>query len=236
FAFNPNFTGGAFTGAGDINHDGFADIIVGADAGGGPNISVFSGADGAHTRLTSFFAYDTRFTGGVRVAGADVNGDGFADVICGAGPGGGPNVTVFSGADNAQTRLFSFFAFDPGFTNGIFVGGGDANGDGKADMFVGAGPGGGPSAALFNGADASFLRSFFAFDPSFIGGVRVGAAIQSSGLAALVAVAGPQTDPNRGPVSSPDVRLFDPLSSTRVDSFFAVDPRFTGGLYVAGNA
>src|SRR5207247_2718114 len=63
FAYDPNFTGGCYIAVGDVNHDGRADIIVGADAGGGPNITVFSGQDGA--LLYNFFAYDPAFTGGV---------------------------------------------------------------------------------------------------------------------------------------------------------------------------
>ena len=218
------------------NGDGFADIIVGADAGGGPNVAVYSGEDYGQTLLTSFFAYDPNFTGGVRVSSGDVNGDGFADLICGAGAGGGPNATVYSGQDNGQTRLFSFFAFDSRFTGGIFVAGGDANVDGHADIFAGAGAGGGPDTAIFSGLDGSLLANYFAFDASFAGGVRVGAAVQPSGLARLVAVEGPQTKAQIGTVSSPDVRFFEPLSAAVLDRFFAADPLFTGGLYVAGNA
>ena len=33
-------------------------------------------------------AFTPFFAGGIRVAGADLNGDGFGDVIVGAGPGG----------------------------------------------------------------------------------------------------------------------------------------------------
>jgi hypothetical protein len=40
--------------------------------------------------------------------------------------------------------------------------------------------------------------------------------------------------PQAGPLSNPQVRIFNPLSGTLLDSFFAVDPAFTGGLYVAG--
>src|SRR5207253_1004299 len=114
FAFDPAFTGGVYVAAGDVNNDGFADIIVGADGGGGPNVVVHSGKDGA--LLLSFFPFDPRFTGGVRVAAGDVDGDGRAEVVCGAGPGGGPEVAVvdFSGA-----MLNGYFAYDPRFTVGV---------------------------------------------------------------------------------------------------------------------
>ena len=102
FAFDPNFTGGSYVAAGDVNGDGYADIVVGADAGGGPNVVVFSGRD--NSVLANFFAYDPAFTGGVRVAAGDVNADGHADIIAGAGAGGGPNVTVFSGANGAPDQ------------------------------------------------------------------------------------------------------------------------------------
>ena len=63
--------------------------------------------------------FDAGFAGGVRVAAADVNGDGRADIIAGAGPGGAPHVRVFSGLD--LSPLSSFFAFEPEFTGGVFV-------------------------------------------------------------------------------------------------------------------
>ena len=64
----------------------------------GPVLVAFSGgADSA--LLASYFAYDPAFTGGVFVsAGADMNFDGLADVVTGAGAGGGPHVKVFDTA------------------------------------------------------------------------------------------------------------------------------------------
>jgi hypothetical protein len=56
------------------------------------------------------------------VAVGDVNNDGFADVITGAGPGGGPQVNVYNGIDGSLNS--AFFAFPVGFTGGVFVGGG----------------------------------------------------------------------------------------------------------------
>ena len=106
-----------FVAGGDVNNDGFDDIIVGADAGGGPQVKVFNGANGKLEK--SFFsAYASTFQGGVRVAAGDVTGDGFADIITGAGPGGGPQVKVFDGSNGKLKK--SFLAFSPTFMGGIW--------------------------------------------------------------------------------------------------------------------
>ena len=110
FAYAPNFTGGVNIAVADVNGDGFADIVTGAGAGGGPHVEVFSGKDGS--LLQSFFAYDAGFSGGVSVAAGDVTGDGRADIITGAGAGGGPHVKVFDGQLGTVVR--SFFAYTRG--------------------------------------------------------------------------------------------------------------------------
>jgi len=92
-------------------------VITGAGAGGGPHVQVFNGVTGAVVQ--SFFAFATTFTGGVRVAAGDVNGDGKADVIAGAGPGGSPEVRVFDAATAAQ--LSARLAYPAAFPGGVFV-------------------------------------------------------------------------------------------------------------------
>jgi FG-GAP repeat protein len=67
----------------------------------------------------SFFAYSPAFTGRLRVAAGDVNGDGVADIITAAGPGGGPHVKIFDGVTFAE--IGSFFAYAPSFTAGVYV-------------------------------------------------------------------------------------------------------------------
>src|SRR5206468_10173206 len=130
-----------------------------------PIVHVYDGNTSA--LLFSFRAYQPGFLGGVHVATADVNGDGFLDIITGAGPGGMPHVKVYSGADGFHSQLYSFRAYQPGFSGGVFVAAGDVNGDGRADIITGAGPGGKPHVKVFSGADRSVLYSFGAYQPGF---------------------------------------------------------------------
>jgi hypothetical protein len=177
FAYSPTFTGGVQVASGDVNGDGFADIITGAGAGGGPQVKAFDGKTGAVVH--DFFAYSANFTGGVFVASGDVNGDGFADIITGAGAGGGPHVRVFNGKTEAVMQ--DFFAFDPGFTDAVRIAGGDVNGDGFVDIIAGAGAGGGPRVRVFDGNTGKVLHDFLAFDAAFGGGVFVaGGYVQTS--------------------------------------------------------
>jgi predicted esterase len=218
------FTGGVFVAAGDVNGDGFADIIVSADRGGGPQVTITSGKDGS--RLASFYATAPTFTGGIRVACADINGDGFADVIAAAGPGGGPQVTLFDG--KSLSLLTAFYALPSTFTGGMFVTSGDVNGDGRADILIGAEKGGGPEVNVFNGPDQHPLGAFFALTPTFTGGVRVAAAFTMGATHASILTAA-------GPGGGPQVSIFDGLSLLLANSFFAYPSGFTGGVFVAGN-
>jgi hypothetical protein len=216
-----DFRGGVRVAIGDVNGDGEPDIITGAGPGGGPHIKVFSGADGS--LLDSFFAYDASFSAGVFVAAGDVNAHGHADIITGAGAGGGPHVKVFDGETGAA--FMSFFAYDASFHGGVTVAAGDVDGDGKADIITGAGAGGGPHVKVFSGADGSTLRSFFAYDASFTGGVFVAAGdVNGDGKADIITGAGAG--------GGPHVKVFSGADSSLLTSFFAYDAGFSGGVTV----
>ena len=225
YAYNAAFNDGIYVAVGDVNGDGYADIITGAGQGGGPHVQVFSGQN--YSNIASFFAYNPAFTGGISVASGDVNGDGYSDVVVGAGPGGGPHVLAVSGlqlSQGTQVVLASFFAFDPGINQGVFVGAGDYNGDIVGDIVVAAGPGGGPHIKVFNGSGTSLIDTFFAYDINFAGGLSVAMAdINNDGVAEIITA--PYTN------GGPEVKVFR-YQKGQLYNFYAYDPLFTGGVFV----
>lgn len=174
FVYEPTFTGGLYVAVGDVNGDGFGDVITGTGNGGGPRVRVLSGADLGRTVLKDFLAYEGSFRGGVLVAAGDVDDDGRADVITGTGVGGGPRVITFSGADDRV--LGNFFAYEDSFRGGVLIAAGDVDGDGDDDILTGTGPGGGPVVRAVDGRDGRELRRLLGDDAGFRGGVRVEAA------------------------------------------------------------
>ena len=221
-AYSSAFTGGFTLAMGDVNRDGFVDIITGPGPGGGPNIKVFSGAD-YNTVLYNFFAFESTFTGGVTVTSADINNDGYDDMLVGAGPGGGPRVTVFSGLNGAI--LLDFFAFEPTFTGGVNLAAGLIDGDSNYDIIVGAGAGGGPRIKVLSGANLAVIQDFFAYDPTFLGGVYVGSGNIGGGSFDKILV-------GAGAGGGPNVRVFD-NSANMVQNFFAYAVGFSGGVRVS---
>jgi len=96
------------------------EIAVGAGPGApGGHVKVFDGQTGLE--LLSFFAFDPNFTGGVRVAAGDVDGDKIPEIITGAGIGAQPHVKVFRAID--LLVLHNFLAYEPDFLGGVFVAG-----------------------------------------------------------------------------------------------------------------
>jgi hypothetical protein len=276
FAYSPSYTGGVRVALGDVNGDGIDELITGTGVGGGPHIKVFNLQGGQPVEVASFFAFEPTFMGGVNISTGDINGDGLADIIIGAGAGGGPRVKVFNGAANylvnATTPLMDFFVYDPAFTGGVTVAAGNRDGYKGDEVITGAGFGGGPNIRSFN-QFGQMVDNFFAFSsaitsgiyvaagyvdadaiadiiagtgfgtptqvaaffstganptaipfvPNFVGGARVGIAMNSSGKQVFAAAAGPG--------GAPQVNIFNNSLDT-TNAFIAIDSLFSGGLFL----
>jgi VCBS repeat protein/FG-GAP repeat protein len=195
-------------------------------------VKVFSGAD--NSLLANLRTFNALYTGGVRVAAGDVNGDGRADII--AGRGSGPAVVkVFDGRTRQLlpgplSRLL--VAQDPG-RGGVFVAAGDVNGDGRADIITAAGPVGAQMVRTYDGATGAKLAEFQPYEPTLKGDVRVGLAdVDGDGRLDIITGAGSATNALFG---QSEVRYFDALSLEELDSFFFADPKSKVGVFVAGS-
>ncbi|MFO0953440.1 MAG: Calx-beta domain-containing protein [Isosphaeraceae bacterium] len=123
------FEGAPYLAAGDVNGDGFADLVFGSGAWSTTRVLVISGKalvqTGKRETLVDFAPAGTAYTFGVRVALRDLDGSGRPALIIGAGTGKGSRVTIFSNKSlvpGAVPPVASTFEAYPGFSGGIFVG------------------------------------------------------------------------------------------------------------------
>jgi hypothetical protein len=220
FSFAPydaSFTNGVRVAMGDVLGPGQPPAIVTAPGPGSPpDIRVFDGATGA--LVCDFYAYDPSVPDGVSVGVGDVSGNGFADIVTGAGAGN-PDVRVFSGKDIADgtfnptgsSLLAQWFPYGLNFNIGANVAVGDVSGNGFADIVTGA-TAGNPDVRVFSGKDIadgtfnrnnpdqSMLAQFFPYALQFNVGANVAVGdVDGDGYADIITGA---------TVGNPDVRVY----------------------------
>lgn len=180
-----DYAGYAVAGAGDVNRDGYNDILVGAYGNDGSFSSagatylIFGSASLSSMVLSGsdvrfFGAASSDYSGKAVAGGGDFNGDGYDDILIGApyedtgGSSAGAAYLIF-GQSSSYPHMYylsgatKFYGEDSGDYAGTSVSfAGDVNGDGKDDILIGApsNDGGGSyagAAYLYYGTSASRL-------------------------------------------------------------------------------
>jgi Calx-beta domain/FG-GAP repeat len=210
-----------------------------------------------------------------QISFADVDGDTTPDLIIANGTGDAPLITIVRGSrlfggnklnlsalDPTTDIISQFFAFEETFRGGIQVRAADFNGDGKAELAVSPGIGGGPRIIVYQidqsnpnvfnnaviyrhvlGTDKagkailSNPYNFFPYESTFRGGVNVAVGdVNGDGVPDIIAGAGFGGGPRvRVYDGSIDPTLADGVTvnpNSTIADFFAYDPAFRGGVFV----
>jgi subtilisin family serine protease len=153
-AYAQTFATGGVTTTRSVEVDATHTFITTQGRGSAP---VVQRVDARGHLIAEFSAYNDQFFGGVRIATGDVDGDGEAEIVTGAGPSGGPQVRVFNLDGSVESQ---FFAFDETNRHGIFVSVGDVNADGVEEILVTEDKGGTGQVRVFD-KQGNLRGSFF---------------------------------------------------------------------------
>jgi len=159
--FGPGYVRLVNVAQGDVNGDGYDDIIVSTNGAARGRVKVYDGKL-AVTLPASVDFNDTvtnpavllgvitpfapglnssanTYLGGITVASGDVNGDGVEDIICGTAASTGTvgQLVVVSGLSFLTQLGTTLQPFGPNFVGGVQVAAGDLGGDGFAEVIVG---------------------------------------------------------------------------------------------------
>ncbi|QJW93086.1 Ig-like domain repeat protein [Frigoriglobus tundricola] len=210
------YAGGVKVAVGDVNGDGYSDLIVMAGPGAlNGLVQIYSGRD--FSLLSTYFAFPG-YAGEFNIAAGDLTGNGIDDVIFSTATGG-DFVFAYAGASN--TFIVPIFSAFGGFTGGVTIAAGDVRGSGVDQIIVGTASQVG-AAGVFN-QYGQLLQPYY-FAPVAMNGVNVAAAdLNNSGHDDIIF--GART-------GSTLVLEFDGVSQGLMGYFFAY-PGQTFGVTVA---
>ena len=192
-------------------------IVVGT----GGRLRIFDSVTHRLRRVVAPFGIG--YTGRLAVALGAVNSDGVRDFAVAEGAGAPAPVKILDG--KSGRTLSSYRPFPRAFRGGAAVALGDVNGDGRADLVVGSGPGLRAQVKVYDAATRKLLASFSPFR-SFRGGVSVAVGdVNGDGKADVIVGSG------RGMPAR--IEVFGATSGTPVESLSPFTRSFHGGVTVA---
>ncbi len=220
FAFHPQSRTGVSVDSADFDDDGKDEIVAAQEQDGHAWIKIYR-YNTEETVVAEWNAFGNAKVG-ARVVAGDIDADRRAEIIAGAGKGGGPQVRIFDGSGTVKRQ---FFAFEESYRGGIDVALGDTNADTVLDTIAVSKLSGDSTVRLFS-TSGNLLKEFKAFDAIPIG-AHVDMADTNGDFIDDVIV-------SAAAGGGPQVRVFDSNGSLRSGNFFAYDSAFRGGVDIAG--
>lgn len=204
FVFDSSYQGGDMIMRKDVNSDGEYDVIIIS----GNKLSVIR-SDGQP--YFSVFPYTANYTGDIRLAVGDLEGDGQAEIIVAPSNGFREPIKFFNLAGD---RLGGdWFPFGTKYAGGYSIATGSLDADRPYRIVVGSGNEQEPTVAIFTNK-LKKESSFFAFEKKFRGGLRLAFGdVNKDGTSEIVVAPASQ--------KKPLIRIFDPKGKLLQKEFSA---------------
>lgn len=165
------------------------------------------------------FAQDSTVEG-LNITIADLDGDGFKEIIVAAGRNEKPLVKIF----NHKAEFdFEFLAYADNYQKGVKVVVADLYNDGQPEFITAPEKGGGPHIRIYNNQGVEYF-GFFAFDKDLRGGANLSVGdVNGNSQKEIIVGAGYGMEPV--------VRIFDNYSNL-IKEFLVYEKEFRGGVNV----
>lgn len=205
----------------DLNGDGQQEIVTAPGKGAKPLIRIFTGTGKAALSPSQFYALDKKFTGGARLACADFNADGKAEIAVAGGPGSNGAVFLYTAAG---VRTAKFFPFGKSFRGGFVMAAGIFPQSTAFSLLLGS-QSGKTRVGVYTAQGTTLLKPFFPFGKAYIGGASIATGDLNSDGQADIVVAPAGT-------MKPVVQTYSGTGTLR-SQFLAYPKTFTGGVSIA---
>ena len=200
----------------DVDGDGKAEIIVSSGSGNSAKVEIWKG-DGQ--KQGEFLAYPDVFKGGAFVSAGDINSDGKAEIVTGAGYRGGPQVRGF---DANGSNILNFFSGDSNGRSGIKVLVADLQGNGKSEIVTASNLNQPAQVSIYD-AQGKLVKNK-KLDFGNVGGMNLGRMPIGGGNNAIL------VSPGYG--NKPEVRILN-SNLDEIGRFMAFDAKYDGGVNVS---
>ncbi len=221
YPYGVGYEGRVNVATGDLNNDGYDEIVTSPGENGGPHIRIFDGY-GNPKYHNGFFADQADYRNGVELTVADFTGDGNNEIIVSVLKNGINYIKVFNafGIQIGNTlEVESADSFEP-----MKIEVANILGDDQPEIILASAIGSSPWVYILNN-QGQLLRSFLAYTETFYGGMDL-AIVDYQGQLSIVTAAGFG--------GGPHVRIFDQNGVSLIDyPFFVYNEDFRGGLNVS---